>query len=104
MDIHDLRRTNLSILLTTRFNGSQAAMAAAIDRQASYISRCLAPPGKNSKPIGEKFARHIEQALDLLPGALDAAPGVDSAERRDLLPAGGNIADPLLYPVEVWDD
>lgn len=104
MDINDIRRTNLSLLLGSRFSGSQAALAAAIDRQASYISRCLAAPGKNSKPIGEKFARHIEQSLDLLPGALDSPPGVSSPQRRDLVDAGGNIGSPFLYPIEVWDD
>lgn len=101
MDIQAIRRANLAALIQTRFEGKQSALATAVDRQASYISRCLAEPGKNAKPIGEKFARHIEQALNLPNGALDTQSGVDTIERRSFLAAA---TSPHVYPVEVWDD
>lgn len=101
MDTQNIRRTNLSSLVRTRFSGNQSALAAAVDRQASYISRCLAEPGKNSKPIGEKFARHVEQALGLLPGALDSPPGIDTPERQDMLKGSSSVH---LDPIEIWDD
>lgn len=65
MDIQAIRRANLATLVQSRFGGSQNALAIAVDRQASYISRCLSASGKHAKPIGEKFARHIEASLDL---------------------------------------
>ena len=104
MDIQDIRRANLNALVTARFHGNQSALATAVDRQASYISRCLAAPGKNSKPIGEKFARHIEQSLGLPAGALDTVSGHDTPERRGLLGEAGMPDFSRLYPIEVWDD
>ena len=76
MDIHDIRRHNLQTILTVRFGGYRAGLAAAIDRQASYISRCLTQIEKNRKRIGEEFARHIENKLDLPAGSLDTPDGI----------------------------
>ena len=104
MDIQAIRRANLAALVQTRFGGSQNALAIAVDRQASYISRCLSSSGKHSKPIGEKFARHIEASLELAPGALDTAPGHDTPARRSLLETGAPEHSPNLFPIEVWDD
>lgn len=104
MDIQAIRRANLAALIQSRFQGNQSALAIAVDRQASYISRCLAAAGKHSKPIGEKFARHIEVALELAPGALDTLPGHDTAERQSLLDIGKPNASHHLFPIEVWDD
>lgn len=103
MDIQAIRRFNLAALIQSRFQGNQSALALAVDRQASYISRCLADAGKHSKPIGEKFARHIEKALELLPGALDTLPGHDIPARQSLLDIGMPNSR-QLFPIEVWDD
>lgn len=104
MDIQEIRRANLAALVQTHFQGNQSALAIAVDRQPSYISRCLSPAGKHSKPIGEKFARHIEAALGLAPGALDTVSGHDTPERRSLLETGAPIDSAHLFPIEVWDD
>lgn len=104
MDIQAIRRANLAALVQSRFGGNQNALAIAVDRQASYISRCLSASGKHAKPIGEKFARHIEASLDLSPGSLDTAPGHDTPARRSLLEAGAPECSPHLFPIEVWDD
>lgn len=104
MDIQDIRRANLNALVRVRFGGNQSALASAVDRQASYISRCLAEPGKNSKPIGEKFARHIEQALGLMAGALDSTTGNDTPGRRSFLAAAGAPDLAQVVPMEVWDN
>ncbi len=104
MDIQEIRRANLAALVQTRFQGKQSALAVAVDRQASYISRCLASSGKNAKTIGEKFARHVEHSLGLSPGALDTAPGHDTPARRDLLEAGTSAPPVQLFPIEIWDD
>lgn len=101
MDIQDIRRANLNAIIQTRFQGIKSALAAAVDRQASYITRILTTEGKNSKPIGEKFARHVEQSLGLEPGALDTPPGVDTPSRRSLLDPA---VEALLHPIDVWDD
>lgn len=107
MDIQEIRRANLAALVQLRFHGNQSALAMAVDRQPSYISRCLAPTGKHSKPIGEKFARHIEAALELAPGALDTLCGHDTPERRSLYDGATPIFSASkfpMYPMEIWDD
>lgn len=86
MDIHEIRRTNLLMLLASRFDGNRSALAAAIDRQASYISRCLTTSEKNRKRIGEEFARMIEGKLGIKPGWLDV-PSISSPLSSNTEPA-----------------
>lgn len=95
MDIHDIRRANLANLITTRFAGNQSALATAIDRQASYVSRCLAESGKNQKPIGEKFARHVESCLGLPHGWLDAPQSENSPRPAATLEPGPTLSRPF---------
>lgn len=70
MSIHDIRRRNLQRLLTRDFQGKKSALATAVDRQPSYISRCLSED-RHMKNIGEEFARHVERELALPEGWLD---------------------------------
>ena len=71
MDIHDLRRQNLALLIRDRFGNNQSRFAAAIQKKPDYISRCLSE-NKHRKRIGEDLAREIEAAIDQLPrGWLD---------------------------------
>lgn len=94
MDIQDIRRANLAAIIAARYSGNKSALAAAIDRQPSYISSCLAEPGKNRKAFGEKFARHIENSLGLPAGTLDSPPSNQQAgEHR-----GGYTIGPTLEP------
>lgn len=67
MDIYEIRRKRMTDLIKAEpFNGNQAAFAAKIDKQASYVSRCLLPLGKpHRKRIGEDMAREIERTLGL---------------------------------------
>ncbi|GGE75759.1 hypothetical protein GCM10011533_30140 [Streptosporangium jomthongense] len=77
MDIHKVRRDNLSRLIRSQFDGKQRALADAIDRQPDYISRVL----KGTKNIGEGFARHVEESVGLRKGWLDQAIVLDEAHR-----------------------
>jgi phage repressor protein C with HTH and peptisase S24 domain len=70
MSIHETRRRNLQALVDRDFEGNKSALANAIGRQASYISRCLSTD-RHSKNIGEAFARHIETELGIEEGWLD---------------------------------
>ncbi|MDL4861416.1 S24 family peptidase [Halomonas elongata] len=70
MDIADRRRENLRALMNERFEGKRARLAHAIEREPSYISRCLSDKAHRKK-IGEEFARHIEGTLHLPPGWMD---------------------------------
>ncbi len=105
MDIKSIRQANLQALIGNRFEGKQSALAEAIDRSSSYVNRCLMPfDKKGSKPIGEKFARHIEQTLGMQPYSLDIEPGNDSPARRSPLSVAETMSSYTLDPVETWDD
>lgn len=67
MDMHEIRKQNLRAIMVSRFEGKQALLAAALDRPANYISRCLSTSSvpNNRKNIGEDFAREIESTLGL---------------------------------------
>ncbi len=62
-DVRHIRRQRLRRILDEQFpgRGGQALLAQVLDRQTGYVSRCL----NGEKPIGEVFARHVEQALHL---------------------------------------
>ncbi len=70
--LQEIRRARLKELISDRFpgRGGQARLAAAIERQADYISRCLS--GK--KGIGEDLARLIEDKLQLPHHWMDGTP------------------------------
>lgn len=71
MDIYDIRRENLRGIMKARYAGKIVALAEALDRAHSYISRCLTDNEKNRKRVGEEFARDIEERLGLPPLSLD---------------------------------
>lgn len=62
-DLRKIRRERLRRILAEQFpgRGGQALLAQVLDRQTGYISRCL----NGEKPIGEVFARHVEERLHL---------------------------------------
>lgn len=90
MDIREVRRRNLGILMDREFGkirGAQSRLAEKLDKPQNFISRCLADPEKSgSKTIGEDFAREIEDAFGLeryaLDGKMDFLSGESVAEHR----------------------
>ncbi|CAH0525128.1 S24 family peptidase [Vibrio hippocampi] len=72
MDRYEVRRLNLLRIRKDRFDDKNAMLARAIDREASYVSRMLSPPGNEyKKRISEKMIEIIETALRLPSGYLD---------------------------------
>ena len=75
MDIYARRHLRLQEITAARYpgRGGMTRLAAQVDRQVSYLSRCLS--GK--KRIGDAFARHLEACLGLpmfwLDGIVDAS-------------------------------
>lgn len=94
MDMHAIRRDRLRSLVDERFGGKQARLAEAIERQAGYISRCLA----GTKGIGEDFARYIEARIGLPALWMDTPPdGVGStAPALELRSRGDQVDVPVL--------
>lgn len=96
--VRRIRRDRLKRILDQQFpgRGGQAALAHVLDRQTGYISRCLS----GEKPIGEVFARYIEQSLHLptywLDGERADGPPVEAhhatlLERFDALTPGQKV-------------
>jgi hypothetical protein len=80
--LQSVRRARLKELISERFpgRGGQARLAAAIERQPDYISRCLS--GK--KGIGEDLARLIETKLCLPRLWMDGTPQENALSPRQL--------------------
>lgn len=98
MDISEIRKIRLRQLIDERFGGVDAALAAALEKQPSYISR-LFSTNRHSRGMGEKFARDLEVKLGLDSGWLDRP--LDVSERPPVKQAEIQYQ---LEPVGVWDD
>lgn len=96
MDIHEVRKQNLALLIRERFDGKQRRLADAIDRQPDYISRVL----KGTKNVGEAFARHVEKSLKLPPGTLDNLIVLDEAHKADSRGSTSPEIPPIDYIAE----
>lgn len=68
MDVYLVRQHNLQQLATR--HGGVVALAHALERDPSLISRYLAYPSLKGTRLGEKMTRHIEQTLILPTGWL----------------------------------
>lgn len=76
MDIRDVRKHNLKVLMDRAFGvgtrGAQSRLAEKLGKPQNFVSRCLAEPGRaGAKTIGEDFAREIEQSFGLAAYSLD---------------------------------
>lgn len=86
MDIYEARRNNLRAIMNARFDGKMVALAAAVDRAQSYLSRCLTPNETHRKRIGEELARDIEVKLGLEPLSLDRLSAGDQSNVGQPIP------------------
>lgn len=82
--IQQIRRNNLSKLLSERFGGNMAALSRAAEKSAPLFSDIMAEPPR--KGFGERLARSVEERLDLPAGWLDSSEPL--------------VTDPELSPSE----
>lgn len=101
MDIHEVRRENLRVIVKERFRGKIAGLATALDRAHSYISRCLTDNEKHRKNIGEEFARDIERLLKMDPLSLDQ-PVEPFHQNQNVDIALQPMRAPKEYPLISW--
>lgn len=105
MDIFEIRRQNLRLLAKEKFNGKISALAEAVDRAASYLSRCLTDNPIHRKGIGERVARDIEVKLRLPANWLDTAREIPTDDhQRGLLIDLSKDHQTDLPPIETWDE
>jgi len=88
MDIYEIRRNNLRVLVEALGEGKQARVAEKLERPANLVSRYL-----KTKKIGDDMARHIEAVYELQPGCMD---------RPFEAPAAGETI--ILYGIPVTKD
>lgn len=104
MKTSDIRRTNLALILETRFDGNKSALGRAVGRQAGYVAGML-PDSKSPRSFGETNARDFEQKLRLPRGWLDQpheSADVAAEPSEQCSPAAQST--PSLMPIEVWSD
>ncbi len=95
MTLYDIRRDIVAQLLESRFDGNKAALARAIGKDATTVSRWFSDT-ENRKNIGEQVAREIEERLALPRYTLDG-PAAHSARE----PAPREYLDSWLRSVPV---
>ena len=72
MDKYEIRRRNFQLVIDLEFNGNAAAFARKIDKDSSYINRCLYEDGKSGKKrIGDALVEAACKALGKPPGWYD---------------------------------
>lgn len=69
MQIHDIRRTNLRLLIDKRFDGVQRYLANAMGRSEAQITQWL----NGGRNISETSARRMEHVAGEQPGWLDVS-------------------------------
>lgn len=105
MDIREIRRQRLRQFIDSKFS-SDAAFAAHVNRQPSYVSRIFSENPTHRRNVGDDLAREIERLCGLPENALDEPledPSVlfhTPKEQPKPVPA----PQYELEPVEVWDD
>lgn len=104
MDIFEIRRQNLRLLVKEKFNGKIAALAGAVDRAASYLSRCLTDNPSHRKGIGERVARDIESKLLLPVNWLDIDRNSTSGQLYELGESLDSEEELSLQTMEAWDE
>lgn len=105
MDIFEIRRQNLRALIKEQFDGKISALADAVDRAPSYLSRCLTENPDHRKRIGEKVARDIESKTFLPALWLDQIRDASlSALPKSSLQKHSPRADRGLKDISVWDE
>lgn len=98
--ISEIRRTNLIYLRNNMFNGSQADLATAIDKQPNVISRSINPQSKDYRNIGNRLAREIEEKLELADNWMDVERsdkysfGSDDNPDSEINHLGSSVGEP----------
>jgi SOS-response transcriptional repressor LexA len=95
MDINQIRRQNIQVIVDNMFAGNRAAFAKKIDKAESQVYRIF-NVGKNGRNVSTKTARHIEDKLGLTIGSIDVLNEMDSDNTEPT-----NIAESFI-PVISW--
>ena len=102
MDISEIRRSNLRALV--RKYGGQAKLGELVDTDPAYISQLLSP--RTRADMGNRFARKVEERLNLARGWLDqpheAASEINEPHAAYRHGAPGQTLVARLYPLISW--
>jgi SOS-response transcriptional repressor LexA len=94
MDIKDVRVKKLAELIRNRYDNNAASFARAVDRSSSQVNDTLA----GRKSFGEKFARHIEQKLNLPERWMDQSV-LSGEDLRGPMLANARIISPIGHTI-----
>lgn len=99
IDLSDIRRSRLEVLIEQAFNGSAAEFSDRTGFSTTQVSQFLSTTYNGGKSIGERAARNIEAKSGLQFGWLDQA-GSDAQIGASLVPA--KAGTPELHPGDVY--
>lgn len=94
MRIEELRLINVTTLIKEKYGNKKASFAAAIKKDATYVSRWYSKTPKNKRNISSETAREIEQHCELPVGWLDTdhSPKMVAEHIRPYNAEGTNLA------------
>lgn len=90
VDIYDIRRERLKLLIDEEFDGNGASFARHVKRQPDYINRLLSTNKKHRKRLGEELAREFETRTGKARDWLDVPPAAQP--RADYVVLGGGAS------------
>jgi SOS-response transcriptional repressor LexA len=86
MDVSEIRRRNLKLIIKQEFNGVAVSLARALGKQPSEISRIFSANQTHRRNVGSRFARQVESQIGRPVGWMDqdqtARERSTSADRR----------------------
>lgn len=90
MDIAEIRRNNLKLIIEERFNGVASELARLLDKQPSEISRIFSQNITHRRNIGSRLARELERVIGKPMGWMDSQQistreGVSYADPRNTM-------------------
>jgi SOS-response transcriptional repressor LexA len=101
MDISDIRRNNLRLIIERHFAGTAVELARALGKQPSEISRIFSVNPAHRRNLGSRLARRIEAALGKEAGWMDRQQAAAWDDAAPPAPAGGTPLSDLRYRIPV---
>lgn len=112
MDVHETRRANLKWLIENDYGGVAASLARKLGIQPTQLSRIFSQSPRDSRNIGARLARAIEQAsarrrgwMDephRVPEAFGPKTGKGTEAKAVVLTPFGDKMVPILDGVQAW--
>lgn len=102
MDIAEIRRKNLKLVIEQRCGGVASELARLLDKQPSELSRIFSKNPAHRRNVGSRLARRIEKVIGKEPGWMDREQTTLSAAAPAATRAAAQLKIRRDIPVISW--